>query len=61
MSLNLDTSCDDLKYKEDENNSDLELAIQLLLRAAERGFVAAKTDLGILFELAFDYENAVKW
>ena len=61
LSLNLETSCDDLKYKEDENNSDLELAIQLLLRAAERGFVAAKTDLGILFELAFDYENAVKW
>ena len=45
----------------DSDYSNLELAVQLLLKSAELNFVAAKTDLGILFELAADDQRAVEW
>jgi hypothetical protein len=57
----VNSTADDLRVRKDEDGFNLESAVQLLLHAAELGFVAAKTDLGILFELGTDYENALKW
>ena len=55
----MDNNNNDEYYDSDYSN--LELAVQLLLKSAELNFVAAKTDLGILFELAADDQRAVEW
>ena len=57
----IDSNADEEHIREEEDGLNLEFAVQLLLRAAELGNVAAKTDLGILFELANDDEKAIKW
>ena len=57
----LNTIQDDLMDRDEEDNEKLQYAMQLLLQAAEMDFVAAKTDLGILFELSADDEKALKW
>ena len=54
-------SHDDRMDRDDEEDENLQYAMQLLLQAAEKDFVAAKTDLGILFEMASDNEKAFKW
>ena len=56
---NNDNDNDDDYYDDDYLN--LESAIQLLLKSAELNFVAAKTDLGILHELAQDCKKAADW
>jgi hypothetical protein len=52
---------DNLRDEEEEDSLYLQTAVNLLLQAAEEGFIAAKTDLGILFELAMDPEKAVRY
>eukprot|EP00596_Hydrurales_sp_CCMP1899_P003460 CAMPEP_0119049084 /NCGR_PEP_ID=MMETSP1177-20130426/62692_1 /TAXON_ID=2985 /ORGANISM="Ochromonas sp, Strain CCMP1899" /LENGTH=873 /DNA_ID=CAMNT_0007025861 /DNA_START=409 /DNA_END=3030 /DNA_ORIENTATION=+ len=52
---------DNLRDQEEEDSLYLQTAVSLLLQAAEAGFIAAKTDLGILFELAMDPEKAIRW
>jgi hypothetical protein len=52
---------DNLRDEEEEDSLYLQTAVNLLLQAAEEGFIAAKTDLGILFELAMDPEKAIRY
>lgn len=54
-------SHDDRMDRDDEEDENLQCAMQLLLQSAEKDFVGAKTDLGILFEMASDHEKAFKW
>jgi TPR repeat protein len=47
--------------RDEEDEENFQHAMQLLRESAERGFVAAKTDLGNMFELAADEESAFRW
>lgn len=47
--------------RDEEDEENFQHAMQLLRESAERGFVAAKTDLGNMFELAADDDSAFRW
>ena len=51
----------DARAQKDLDAVFLQQAIQLLFHAAQRGLVTAKTDLGVLFELAGDVLRAIDW
>jgi TPR repeat protein len=45
----------------EREEADLQMAVKLLLQAAERNFATAMTNLGNAFEVAGDFVHAAKW
>jgi TPR repeat protein len=51
----------DAEMERHREEADLLQAVHLLLRAAEKDYAAAMTNLGAAFEVVEDYANAAKW